>query len=832
MPQEQLQALPILQPVSTVAGCLLCPMAEKFPQSLFVPPQIGDTDVLVVGNFPREQEVLEGIPSTSKWLESLLRKAGLRKDEVTIVNTVQCEPPKNVYPSDLGAAFYILPNDGRKSVEQCMQNHVWPLVRGRKWRKIIALGEEALFELTGKQGIFNWRGSPLALKGTDQPIVIPTLHPDDIGANQKMIPIVINDLKKNPIVPPEFYNLTPSLEDVRAFDATDFASDIECNIATQAITMVGFSSKPFHAIVVPFQGAYIPEIKRIYANAKRIFLQNGLQFDQPLLANNGIHLAPECEILDTMLLHHLCFPDLPHDLELIASMFTNKPAWKAGFKGTPGYWELRNARDTDVTLQAGRTLVALTKQERLWDLYCYVQIPLAKICRLMYDTGFKVDPKRLQEVRERLILQIAEEELKLPTSLRAYDKPKKKRVKAPSGTVSEKTGNPVKFTWIEVTDHVTPWRSPKVVEKYLYTELGLPPQLHPKSRKVTSDKGAIEKCIRILRRQNRPELAGLLAYQKVKKAATLLSGFVTEDMVKQSLTRMNSHFNVQGTSSGRLSSSDPNLQNQPPVARYMYIPSHAGWSIIDCDYSNIEPRLTAYFANDQDRLARFMVPGYNEHKWTASQFFDIPIEDVVKSNENDSPYLTAKRINNGLNYGMGIQKLCNTHSLDYQLVKDCVFKWKQINHQTAAWQLDTSKVAEQQGFLTTPFGRKRWFWTSTLYTESLSFLPQSSGADILFKAMIGLCYDRIDWPLDKALKVCPSAESLPRPARLLLSVHDSLVFECPNDKIDEAVAVIRRVMEAPIAELGGLRIPVEVKVGPSWAETEVYPPPAAFQLAA
>lgn len=828
MPLEQ---LPKLQPVSTVAGCLGCPMADKFPQSPFVPQQNGDSNVLVVGNFPGEDEVLMGVPSTSKWLENLLRKAGLRKDDVTIINTIQCRPLNNVYPSGPASAFYILPNDGHKAVEQCMQNHVWPLVRGLKWKKIIALGEEALFELTGKQGIFNWRGSPLPLKGTDQPIVVPTLHPDDIGANQNMIPIVINDLKKNPVVPPEYYNLTPSLEDVRAFNAVEFASDIECNIATQAITMVGFSAKPFHAMVVPFIGAYIPEVKRIYANAKRIFLQNGLQFDQPLLANNGVRLAGECEVIDTMLLHHICFPDLPHDLELIASMFTNKPAWKAGFKGAPGYWELRNARDTDATLQAGRVLVALTKQEKLWDLYNYVQVPLAKICRLMYDTGFKVDPKRLVEVRDKLIAQIAEGELKLPLSLRAYDKPKKKRVKAPIGTLSEKTGNPVKFTWLEGTEHVTPWRSPKILEKYLYAELELPPQLHPKSRKITVDKGAVEKCIRLLRRTNRPELVGLLAYQKVKKAATLLSGFVTEDMVKQAITRVNPHFNVHGTNSGRLSSSDPNLQNQPEAARYMYVPSHPGWSLIDVDYSNIEPRLTAYFANDQDRLARFMEPGYNEHKWTASQFFDIPIEDVIKDNSIEAPYGIAKRINNGLNYGIGIQKIVNTHGLEYQLVKEKVAIWKRVNAQTVKWQLETSKIAEQQGFLTTPFDRKRWFWTSSLYTESLSFLPQSSGADILFKAMIGLVYDRIDWPLEKALRICPSAESLPRPARLLLSVHDSLVFECPNDKIDEAVAVIRRVMEAPIRELGGLSIPVAIKVGLTWAEAEPYQP-AAIALAA
>jgi uracil-DNA glycosylase family 4 len=799
-------------------------MRQRFPNAKFVPPQIGSSLRLGVGEAPGQTEEEEGIPfcgSAGAWLDSMYRKAGVRKDEVTLINTIQCRPPQNLYPTDAAARSYIPEAEARQAVEHCMAAHVRPLLNSKPWTRIDTFGEKALREITGKEGgVMQWRGSPLPVKGEQQTRVVPTIHPAFIARDQSLIPVVINDLKKNPQAPPEFYNLTPSLEDVQKFTATEFACDLECDMHTQRITVVGFSAKPYHAIVVPFQGAYIPEIKRIFNAAKLVFLQNGLQFDVPLLEDNGVKTA--ADIIDIMLGHHLLFPDLPHDLEFIASQLTNKGCWKHEGRGKPGYWELRNARDTDVTLQIGKVVVPMLKQEKLWDLYNNVQVPLAKICKAMETTGFKVDPNRLKEVHARLSTQIAEEETKLPETLRAYDKPKRKRVPAPEGTLNEK-GKPVKFAWEETPERIAPWRSSKSLAQFLYKDLGLPPQLHPKSRKITTDKGAIEKCIKILRRTGRVgEVDALRSYLKLKKAATLISSFVTDDMSQQAVGRIHPHFNVHGTSSGRLSSSDPNLQNQPETARYIYVPSHPDWSIIDVDFSNIEPRLTAYFAQDMDRLARFAEPGYNEHKWTTSKFFDIPYDQVVKDNDRDAPYGISKRINNGLNYGMGAMKIANTFDMDYKVVKDLVYKWKVINAKTAQWQTETAERAKADGFLTTPFGRKRYFYTTAYYTESLSFLPQSSAADVIFKAMISLYHDRINWPVEKAMKVCPIVEPLPRPARMLLSVHDSLVFEVPNAIMDECVSVIKRVMEAPIRELGGMRFPVEVKTGPSWAECVPY----------
>jgi DNA polymerase-1 len=310
------------------------------------------------------------------------------------------------------------------------------------------------------------------------------------------------------------------------------------------------------------------------------------------------------------------------------------------------------------------------------------------------------------------------------------------------------------------------------------------------------------------------------ALSKLRKLSTMLNTFCKEGL--EAAGKIHTNFKVHGTASGRLSSSEPNLQNIPEDARYIYVPSRPGWKIIDVDYSQIESRLTAWFAKDTDKLKLLAQPGWSEHKHNASTFFDIPYEDVVKDNDKDAPYGKAKRITHGVNYGMGAKKICMLYDMDFKEVKRLVEIWRKTNYKVYQWQNVTSELGKRQGYLTTPFGRKRWFYTSSAYTESLSFLPQSTAADIIFRAMLGLMYERIGLSKSIAEQTVRYAEALPQPAQLLLQVHDSLVFECPEEMVPEVVAIVKRVMEQPWPELGGFYIPIGVKVGDSWGLAEDY----------
>lgn len=253
----------------------------------FVPVKIGASLRLVVGEAPGETEntLMEPlVGAAGKFFDSLARKAGITRDSLTITNCLSCRPPDNIYPTDSAARKYISESDAKAAVSQCYRNHLEPVLRQRPWDRIDALGGHSLKALTGKTDITKWRGSPLPLLGEEQVRVVPTLHPSFIMVyGQGYIPAVISDLKKGTTLPPEYYNTKPTLDDVAAFRATKFGLDIESNRFTKEIICVGLSDRPFHAMCVPFRGAYIAEIKRILLAAEEIVCHNGISFDLPVL---------------------------------------------------------------------------------------------------------------------------------------------------------------------------------------------------------------------------------------------------------------------------------------------------------------------------------------------------------------------------------------------------------------------------------------------------------------------------------------------------------------------------------------------------------------------
>jgi len=516
----------------------------------------------MIGEAPGEDESLVGKPfigGAGRWLNAMLEKAGIDREGLTIINCLPVRPPHNIFPTDSDARSYISAKDADELIKFCYERFVLPVLKGREWKRIDLLGGKALEIVAGaKGGIYKWRGSPISLPALGTRLVaMPTLHPAAIMRDQEMLPVVINDFQKSLETPPEFYSLFPSIEEVRAFQHKQFAFDIETNGWTREITLVGLCASPNFSVVVPFRGAYIAELKRIFRNADSIIGHNCVQFDLPVLRESGVEQRPNCVVWDTMLMQHLCFPSLPHDLEFVGSQFSGKPAWKDNKEVFQRYC----ARDVDVTLQAFRQLKPLLYENKLANLYHNVQIPLAQICHDMTERGFKLNPFRIQEVRAKLLQEMAKEELHLPEQLRTHDINVRKREKAPAGTLG-KSGKPVKFVLVPATERVTPWRSTTEKIKYLYTTsepycLGLPEQFDPKSEKLTTGKNALEKLARRYPQHSK----ALNALRQLNKWDELVTTFAKEEMVH--VERMHPNFNVHGTASGRLSSSDPNLQNIP-----------------------------------------------------------------------------------------------------------------------------------------------------------------------------------------------------------------------------------------------------------------------------
>lgn len=804
--------------VKDCSKCHGCPLARLFPERNFIPPKEGRSLRLAVAEAGGAEEELMMEPlvgSCGKTMNSLWRKGGVSRDEITITNTLCCRPPDNIYPTDAAARRFISEDDARESVSHCYKSYLKPLLDSRPWERIDAIGEKALRVLTGKtEGIFKWRGSPLPLIGQTKPVVMPMLHPSYLQRDQSMIPATISDIQKGVTVPPQNYNLQPTVEELEAFHAKTLVFDIETNRFSNQITMVGITANPYRAIVVPFRGVYISQLRRIFEEAEEVVGQNIIGFDLDHLAECGIKPREGAQIWDVMLMHHLVQPDSPHDLEFIASIFTQMQAWKHLNTVDMQFY---NACDVDATCQIYEQLRPLLDYMNLTKLYKYCQVPLAKICKKMEETGIKVDPSRLGKVRERFIGELKELEGTLPPELQPHDKPIRKRERAPEGTLG-KSGKPIKFIHIPSTERVVPWQSPKIIERYLYETLHLPKQLHRKTKHLTTDKYALE---RLFRQTGNKTIDTL---RKLRSLEELIGTFLQDgDENEQVATgRIHTNFLVHGTNTGRLASSSPNLQNIPTKARFIYVPSHADWCFVEADFSSLENRLAAWYANDDDRLARLANPEFNEHKWLCSKIYGIPESEVDKSSWQ---YKRAKNTNHGADGAMGWKKLSDTYDIPAKESKELLVLWRTINHKSADWQERTGNEAAREGVLTNIFSRKRWFWSHSAYTEGIRFFPQSTGADICFRAMIAMMYERIQWPEELARKVAPILCPLPHPARLVLQVHDSLLVECPLALVDEVAFCMKTCMEQPWPELAGYSIPAAFKVGApgdSWAELKDY----------
>jgi len=530
------------------------------------------------------------------------------------------------------------------------------------------------------------------------------------------------------------------------------------------------------------------------------------------------------KVYDTMLIHHLVFPNFGktgtdddakstgagHGLEFLSSQFCGKEPWKS--EKTKGL-EYYCCQDVDVTLQCYLEMIPILKELKLVDLYENVQVPLAKICHLMHKTGIKIDPNKIKDVRDKLLKEMEQLEKELPDSLRTRDIQINRRHPAPPGTLG-KSGKPVKFIMVGDTERVSPWRSPTVKQRYLYSTegdgLGLEPVINPKTEKITTGKMALD---RIYHKTKNPAVRAL---RKINVIDELITTFAKVELVR--VGRQYPHFNVHGTSTGRLSSSDPNLQNIPESARYMYVPSHAGWKIVSIDFSGIENRIQSYLAGDIDRSRRLEEKGFSEHKYLASKMSGLPMGEIEKSIDPDSDYSKAKHVVHGVDRGLGYLKASRMYDMDLKETKILFDMWKKEIWPTIQWQNKIAEKAKLDGYLVNPFGRRAPFYTSNYYTTALSFLPQSSGADVIYRTMIGMLYKRIGWPEEKVRKAVRVYEAIPDNSTLLLQVHDELVFECAPDVVDNLIAVCQRVMGQPWEELGGMVIPLGIHVGDSWGE--------------
>ena len=343
--------------------------------------------------------------------------------------------------------------------------------------------------------------------------------------------------------------------------------------------------------------------------------------------------------------------------------------------------------------------------------------------------------------------------------------------------------------------------SPKQVGHILFEVLGLPP-LKKTQRGYSTDAKVLNELA------DQHELPGLILHYR--ELAKIKSTYI--DALPKLLAgdkRLHTSFNITVTTTGRLSSSDPNLQNIPVRTdfgrqiRECFVPLRKGDVFMSADYSQIELRLLAHLSGDEHLIAAFK-SGEDFHAETAARVFDVPVEEVTPQLRS-----RAKAVNFGIVYGQQAYGLSQSLQIGFAEAQDMIDRYFDAYPGVRAYLDKVVADAHKTGFATTMFGRKRHIpelragGPQRAFGErtAMNHPMQGSAADIIKMAMVEACRRlRAEYP----------------EALLMLQVHDELDLSVPKDQVEGVASLLRDVMEN-VAEL---KVPlvVDVSSGKNWAE--------------
>ena len=513
-------------------------------------------------------------------------------------------------------------------------------------------------------------------------------------------------------------------------------------------------------------GLFAPGIRKMTHGAKELCRA---------LLSEGI--APGGFVFDTEVAAYLLAPaDGSYDLEKLGMTYFNHQFPKAAdYLADGAFGPLADLGTSAGAFLSHCALVAalepvLTgrlKELGMWELYQTVELPLCSVLAEMEQEGFLIDRKALAEFGEML-----------------------------SGRIQTAQKNIFDLAGEEFNINST-----QQLGRILFDQLGLPPVKKTKTG-YSTNADVLDKL-----RGSHPIIGEILEYRQLTKLKSTYADGLGKVIAPDG--RTHTCFQNTVTATGRLSSTEPNLQNIPIRAelgaqlRKMFV-APAGRVLVDADYSQIELRLLACMAGD-----RAMIDGFNSgediHRITASQVFGVPQEEVTPQMRR-----SAKAVNFGIVYGISPFSLSQDIGVTVAQAKEYMEKYFQHYSGVRAYMDGVVARAKADGYVTTLFARRRWvpeLKSSNFNTRSfgervaLNAPIQGTAADVIKAAMIRV-RDRL---LAQGLK-----------GRLVLQVHDELIVECPQEEAEAVQRLVKEEMEAVVS----LPVPLvaDTAAGKSWAD--------------
>jgi DNA polymerase I len=426
--------------------------------------------------------------------------------------------------------------------------------------------------------------------------------------------------------------------------------------------------------------------------------------------------------------------------------------------------------DADMTLRLVAPLKEDLRKHSLLDLYYRIELPLLPVLLQMEICGIALDGEFLRTLGERLGEQLKVLEKEIYASI----------------------------------GHEFNVNSPKQLGDILFNELKLP--TGKKTRTGFSVSADVLESLRGLH----PMVDYLLEYRQLAKLkSTYVDGLLT--LMNPTTGRVHTSFNQTIASSGRLSSSNPNLQNIPirtEVGRQIrraFI-ADPSYTLLTADYSQFELRILAHITHEP-RLVEAFNQGEDIHTITAASLFALPVEEVSKDQRR-----LSKTVVYAVLYGQSAFGLANITGMSNSEASDFIKRYHETFPHIKQYIESTLEQARKQGYVNTLYGRKRFFpdmhmlghnERQALEREAINMPIQGGNADLIKIAML-----RIQHTLaEKRLKT-----------RMILQVHDELVFEVPVEELAQVRYYVKSIMEG-VAQLD-VPITVEMKIGKSWFDAE------------
>lgn len=550
---------------------------------------------------------------------------------------------------------------------------------------------------------------------------------------------------------------------------------------------LSFSTEDFRAWYVPVsreteKAKKILEIFRpVYENPKILKVGQNLKYDLTVLANYDIHLSGP--LFDTMLAHYLIQPELRHNMDYLAEIYLNYKTIHIeeliGPKGrgqkNMGDLEPKDiykyaCEDADVTLRLMKPLAEELRKNSLEEVFQNIEMPLMPVLARMERNGVVLDTETLKEVENDFTVRLQTLEKDI----------------------------------YELAGHEFTINSPRQVGEVLFGEL----KLSEKVKKTKSGQySTSEEVLRDLHSKH-PIVQKILDYRGLKK---LLSTYVEAlpKLINPATGHIHTSFNQAVTATGRLSSSNPNLQNIPVRGedgreiRKAFIPE-AGEIFFSADYSQIELRIMAHLSGDEHMIEAFNA-GHDVHAATAARIFHKDIKDISKDERRK-----AKTANFGIIYGISAFGLAERMDVSRTEAKELIDSYFEMYPKIKDYISKAVDTAREKGYIETEFGRRRYLPDINSrnavvrgYAErnAVNAPIQGTAADIIKIAMI-----RVQQRLD--------AEGCK--ARMMLQVHDELNFSVPTDEFDKVKRIVIEEMQGAYK----MSVPLEADCGEgkNWLE--------------